>query len=360
MTKDWKKKRRFRKKLARTLQQIINKPSLEPPYDGPVKSIIILAQEKFGDAILLTPLLKNLKKHFPATEIHLVTFSKATTAFFRYDRHVDAVHFLKGSKTDYIKNVLGRSFDVLFNTKDHPSTSFLLQSLFIRSRCKVGIANEFHTGLYDYLVEKDFHSPIALKNCGFCEILGKPVSSEACRPYLPAMPVSKQVRQFLDIIPLRVYCGINISAGWPTRCWKEEKWKIFINSFPKERFLVLCSPEDIEQKKRLDESCVNVIPSPVTSNLYEAGLITAKLKILVTPDTAMIHVASTSNTPITGLYGKAPQDQSRFKPFMIDYRMIVSPTALVRDIPLDEVTDIFREFLELRKRKTLQERHENQ
>lgn len=171
------------------------------------------------------------------------------------------------------------------------------------------------------------------------------------------MPVSKQIRQFLDMTPMREYCGINISAGGTTRYWKEENWKNFINSFPNERFVVLSSPEDLEQKKRLDESCVNSIPSPATSNLYEAGLITGKLKILVTPDTAMIHVASTSNTPITGFYGKAHQDQSRFKPFMIDYKMIVSPTAFVRDIPLDEATGVFREFLELQKRKASQENH---
>ena len=342
--KDWKKQRLFRQVLAKNLQKLFHRKLRQPPYRGPLDSIAILVQEKFGDAILLTPLLKNLKISFPDTEIHLFTFSKAVFGFFSTDTNVTVVHYAKGKPVHLFRLINGKKFDLLFNTKDHPSTSFLLMSFLIRSRRKVGIASEYHEGLFDYLIDRDFHSHIVLKNCGLFEILGKAVPKNSCRPYLPQMPVSPGLRKFLELIPPRHYCGINISAGRPTRYWTEENWKSLTESFFNTQFIVLSSPKDVEQKKRLEESCANIISSPETANLYEASLIAARLKLLVTPDTAMVHVASCSNTPIIGLYGKAPQDQSRFSPFMIDFRMVVSSTALVCDIDFEEVTSAFREI----------------
>ena len=342
--KDWKRKRRFRQTLARLIGKARNRPGGKGPYEGPKNSFVILAQEKFGDAILLTPLLKNLKNRFPDASVEIVAFSKAVKGFFRSDTRVDAVHYAKANPLRYARAVLFRKFDILFNTKDHPSTNFLLQTLLLRARCKIGIDNEYHAGIYDYLAETDFHSPIALKNCSLLSVLGRPAAPGECRPYIPPMPVSEAVERFLCKPEARSLYGVNISAGSPTRYWTGENWRKFVDAFPEERFVVLCSPGDLPLKKRLEETCGNIVRSPETGNIHEAELLTGKLKALVTPDTAMVHVASCTNTPVIGLYGKAPQDRSRFSPFLVDYRMVVSPTALVRDIDVDAVVEAFRDL----------------
>ncbi len=344
--KDWKKQRRFRQGFARLLQKILNKPLLQSPYNGPLNSIIILAQEKYGDAILLTPLLQQLKQQFPAAAVHVVTFSTATHDFFRYDRNINSLYLAKGNASIYYRQILTRRFDMLFNTKDHPSTSFLIQSLIIRARCKTGIDCAYHRGIYNYLVDLDFHTQIALKNCGLLDILGKTVKPDACRPYLPEEQVAADLKVFLSSMPQRNFIGMNISAGGSTRYWKERSWKELADAFPDERFLVLSMPEDVNTKIILQEQCPNIVPSPATRSLYEAGLVVRKLKLLVTPDTAMIHVASCTNTPLVGLYGKAPQDMSRFKPLNIDYRIVASKTANVRDINTTEVIDRIEQMLQ--------------
>mgnify|MGYP001806062435 CR=1 FL=1 len=345
MKREWKKKRKFRQGFARLLQKMLRKPLLHAPYTGPVNSVIILAQEKYGDAILLTPLLKLLKQKFTDTEIHVVTFSRAVHGFFRSDRNIDRLHLAKGNAWRYYRNILGKRFDLLFNTKDHPSTSFLFQSILLRARCKVGIDCEYHRGIYDYLVDLDYHTPVALKNCGLLDILGKPVQPEECRPYLPEMPVSETVQAFLGSVQERTGIGVNISAGGPTRYWTENNWKKLVDSFPCETFVVFSAPGDREQKNRLERQSRNIRPSPETANLYEAGLIAGNLKLLVTPDTAMVHVASCSNTPVIALYGTAPQDQSRFRPFLVEYRIIASKTNFVQNISVKKVADTMRNML---------------
>ena len=344
--KNPKKKRVFRQVLARTLQTLRNLPPYQSSYNGPLNTIAILAQEKYGDAILLTPLLKNLKKEFPETAIHLVTFSKAATDFFSTDPNVTAIHYAKGNQITYFKGILHQKFDLLFNTKDHPSRTFLIHSLVIRARCRTGIASDFHEGLYDYLVDTDYHSPIPLKNCGLMTILGKPVPAESCRPYLPPKPVSEKIKQFLETPGLKGALGINISAGWPTRHWTDENWKTFANAFPDRRIVVLSSPDDLEAKTKLECSCPNILTSPSTSNLYEAGMIIDQLRLLITPDTSLVHVASCQKTPVVGLYVKAPQHQSRFKPFLIDYQQVISPTEFVRDITPEAVISAVNKLLQ--------------
>ena len=335
--KDWKKQRRFRQGFASLLQKILKKPLQQTPYTGPLHSVVILAQEKYGDAILLTPLLKQLKQQFPAIAIHVVTFSKATYEFFRSDRHIDTLHCTKGNVWNYYRQMLTKRFDLLFNTKDHPSTSFILQSIIIRAYRKAGIDCEYHRGIYDYLVDLDFHTQIALKNCGLLSTLGKPVLSDMCRPYIPPMPVSPAILQFITSLSDRPCIGINISAGGATRYWTEENWLKLTRAFPERQFLVLSAPTEREQKARLERHCPNIIPSPETANLYETNLIVGKTVLLVTPDTAMVHVASCSGIPVIGLYGIAAQDQSRFRPFLVTHRMLISPTALVKDITAEHV-----------------------
>jgi len=341
-----KKKRQFRQLFARSLQRLARTRSGSAEFSGPVRSLAILAQEKLGDCVLLTPLVRNLRQAFPDLEIHLITFSRASANFFMNDPQVTAVHLVKKQPRRYFREVLSRKFDLLFNTKDHPSTWFLLQSALIRARFKVGHNNPFHEGLYDRLLDTEFHAHMAVKNCALLPLLGVTADTEACRPSLPAMPVSNEIWQLLsrlaeDIRPI----GVNISAGEPNRLWTEAKWRALLERFPGERFVVLSGPDDLDAKRRLEEQCPNAVASPPTRNLYEASCIVAKLRLLVTPDTSMVHVASATGTPVAGLYREAPQDISRFGPYAIPYEIVISPTGEVSGIKPESVADAVRRLM---------------
>jgi heptosyltransferase III len=339
-------KRWFRRTFARTLKLFILRPQLQPPLTSVPRSVVILAQEKYGDSILLTPLLRLLKKHLPDIEVHLVAFSRATSDFFQSDSNIDSIHRAKENLLNYLRFTRSKEYDLLINTKDHPSTTFLFHSLLIRAKRRASIDTEYHRGIYDYLLDIPFHTPVILKNCLFMQILGTTIpDEEECRPYLPEKPVAAAFRSFLDHLPVNVFTGINISAGRQERYWTECNWKQFVGAFPHERFIVFSAAGDRQLKKRLENSCENIEPSPDTETIYEAGLITAKLKVLVSPDTALIHAASCFGTPVIGLYGNKQHDLSRFKPFLVQSRIVVSPTKSVQDIGADAVIEAFGTML---------------
>jgi ADP-heptose:LPS heptosyltransferase len=222
----------------------------------------------------------------------------------------------------------------------------MLQSVLIRARFKVGHRNPFHEGLYDLLLDMEFHTHMAAKNCALLPILGITAGIEECRPAMPQMPVSDELKTFLKKIEKHVTIGINISAGESNRLWTEAKWQMLLGQFPGERFVVLSSPEDADAKRRIEERCKNVIASPPTKNLYEASRIVTRFLLLITPDTSMVHVASSTGTPVAGLYREAPQDISRFGPYAIPFEIVISPTGEVSGIEPDEVAKAMRRLMD--------------
>lgn len=341
-----KKKRQFRQAFARLLQRITPPRSGAAEFSGPLNSVAILAQEKLGDCVLLTPLIRNLRQARPELRIHIIAFSRASTSFFQDDPAVTAVHLVKQKPLRYLSEVRAAKFDLLFNTKDHPSTHFLLQTVLIPARFKVSHANPFHEGLYDRLIEMEHHTHMALKNCALLSVLGIDTSTEDCRPSLPAMPVSNEMQQLLPRLEALHPIGINISAGEPNRYWTEKKWQALLSSFPGERFVVLSGPDELEEKLRLETSCPNIIATPPTLNLYEASCIVAALRLLVTPDTSMVHVASGAGVPIVGLYREAPQDISRFGPYLVPFELVVSTTSEVNGIDPGAVSAAMNKLLQ--------------
>jgi ADP-heptose:LPS heptosyltransferase len=340
-----KKKRQFRQLFARLLQRITPPRSGNADFSGPLNSVAILTQEKLGDCVLLTPLVRNLRKLYPGLEIHIIAFSRASENFFLTDPDVTAVHQVKKQPLRHFKQIRARKFDLLFNTKDHPSTWFLLQSALIRARFKVGHRNPFHEGLYDRLLDMEFHSHMAVKNCALLSVLGISANTEQCRPSIPAMSIPDNLCAFLDRIGENTPIGINISAGEPNRLWTEAKWQMLLERFPGERFIVISGPEDADSKRRLEEHCINVVASPSTRNLYEASLIVSRLRLLVTPDTSMVHVASSTGTPVVGLYREAPQDISRFGPYAIPFKIVISPTGEVNGTKPEEVAKAMQRLM---------------
>ncbi len=333
----------FRHRFAKTLQLIMKKRKAQPLLQDAPESIIILARECYGDCIMLTPLIGTLKKEYPELAIYIIAFSQIIFDFFSADTNVTAVYHAKRNMKRYCTELLPKKFDLLFNPKEHPSIHFLIQTTLIRARHKVGHFSPYHEGLYDQLIDLDPGTHESAKNLSLLSALGSNVV-QPCKPYLPQMPVSADITEFLRTLPTCSYLGINISAGHRGGRRTPQQWSELIQSFPDETFIIFSAPNDLEEKRELEQPHQNVLPSPPTRNLYEVGEIVKQLKLLITPDTSLVHIASCFNTPLIALYRKRLADRTQFAPLSTLQKVIVSPTADVIDI---ENTAISSEILKM-------------
>jgi heptosyltransferase III len=295
------------------------------------ESIVLLARERYGDVILMTPLIKNLRMAYPEVSIYIVAFTRPVFEFFSADANITETFHAKRNLFRYASKLLPKKFDLLFNPKNHPSRSFYLQSRLIRAKYKIGHRNTNHDELYDCLIDCIPGTHETLRNLSLLDALGKSPAKD-CRPYVPEMPLSGEAASFLDTMPSGYYTGINISAGSTGGFRTFEQWSELINNFPEEQFVIFSSGADIEQKRAIENAHANIERSPSTKNLYEVFRMFEKLKLLVTPDTSLVHVASCSDTPVLALYRHNPADSIEFSPLSTFQEVLVSPTAEVSDI----------------------------
>jgi heptosyltransferase III len=340
-----KKKRPFRHRVANVLQFMAKRRHKQPFLDKPLESVVILAKECYGDCIMLTPLIGSLRRAFPELSIFIVAFNQIIFDFFSTDPNITAVYHTKKNLTRYLKGILSKKFDLLFNPKDHPSTNFLIHSRLIRARYKTGHFNKFHEGLYDHLISLDPNVHESAKNLALLNVINSTSKLKYSKPYLPRMPVSANITAFLQALKPGQCIGINISAGHSGGHRSCAQWTELISSFQDETFVIFSAPHDLQEKKELEEQHLNILHSPSTANLYEVGEIVKRLKLLITPDTALVHVASCFDTPVIGLYRHTNVDHHQFGPMSTLQEVIISPTPDVTDIESDRILDSLRRVL---------------
>ncbi|HHM02433.1 MAG TPA: lipopolysaccharide heptosyltransferase family protein [Caldithrix abyssi] len=303
-------------------------------FEGPLNKIAILAQEKLGDAILLTPLFRELKKLAPRVEIHVICLG-LNAAFFENDPHVDRVYSVKTDYPAYFRAIRPQSFDVLFNTKDHPSFNFLLHTRLIQARYRVGIQHPMHGGFFNVMLDWPFHTPIVEKNCAILSYLFPGCRVEDYRPYLPPQPVREAIREAGSALRERNGLLVNLSAGEAEREWPPEKWMALLKKINRP-VMVLAMPGRYGDKRLLEDALPNVVRTEPTQNIYEAGELIKNARMIITPDTSLIHVASCYNIPVVGLYRADVEHLRRFGPYAVLAEQLISSTPYVRDIGVDE------------------------
>lgn len=306
--------------------------------DNPVpipRNILVFIQEKLGDAILTTPLFRNLKYLYPDIQIHIVLFHKASD-IFRNDPNIYRIHNYKADKAGTIRELRKIKFDILFNTKDHPSLTFILLSRYLNADYKVGIFHPFHRNHYDHLLRIDFMAHTIEKNCSLLHILRSPHTNLNDKPYVPPGEISAEVETYLKTMPKKKLLGINLSAGSCEKEWPVEKWQELIETLAKQCIVLAVGPR-LSDKAFLESNSNFVVPSPATRNIFEAAALVEQLDMLITPSTGLLHIASCFNTSVVGLYRHDPSDHKRFAPYGVPYRKVIAQDHRVADIDVIKV-----------------------
>lgn len=101
---------------------------------------------------------------------------------------------------------------------------------------------------------------------------------------------------------------------------KDEDIDYFLNELPKidkkTMIHILTIPSHYtkmsEKVNNLNNAQIRMLPK--TKNVAEAAAIVKYSDILFSVDTGIVHIASTYNIPIVGIYPKVPKTFERFKP----------------------------------------------
>jgi len=309
---------------------------------GNLDSIVILAREGFGDIIVLSPLIKILKRVNPEMEITIVCVNRLAY-YLKYDKNIKLVINGKYPTRAVKKYIFEQEFDLLFNPKDHPSVTFLYLSARIRAKHRVGIYHPLHEGFFHHMIRFDDPVLMIKKSCMLLDYLGISYTEKDLLPYIPDGPVSPEVIQFAKNIKGKDVMAINLSASNNTKEWHFDKWIEFLKNV-KQAMIIIAMPKHYKQKQIIENSFRNVIKSPPTKSIFDVSYVIQHLKLLISPDTSLIHIASCFNVPVLAFY-RIENDLIEFAPLSDKQYTIVAPDGEIDKIHIDTVTEIFNTFV---------------
>lgn len=308
-----------------------------------LKKIAILVQERFGDTIVLTPLIKHLRSAYPHLEIVLVGV-RSYNQFLENDINVNKLYNLRQTSSAEKNHLFSTKFDIIYNTKDHPSFTFLYLSRKIQAKYRIGIEHPSHRGYYHYLIPQKREDSVLRKNCYLLDYLGVKGWEKDLSPYFPEGPVSKEIKLFVDQkIKDHKVTGINLSASNPLKSWRTENFVYLLNKISQPT-VILSMPDKIIDKNLLEQKFKNVITSPTTLTLFDAAYIIRHLKLLISPDTSLIHLAACYNIPVVVLY-RLKIDQIRFPAYSEIQKILISPNGDNNAILPAQVMEAYMEIL---------------
>jgi len=331
------------KRLAiMVIKSVLGKAETDLSFDGKVDSIVILGQERYGDLIVLTPLIKKLRQSYSQSRIIVLGVTSAVS-FLADDPNLNLVVNIKHPPAKKRKTIFQDHYDILFNTKDHPSVTFLWLTARIRARFKIGIYHPVHRGYFNYMHYYEDAAPTLDKNMAVLHFLNIEYDNNDLKPYLPATSSTAEIKNFVSVLSIQKPLGINLSASNPGKEWPFEHWKKLLSELTGP-FIILSMPDDVARKELLERTFSNVIASPTTPTLSDAGYLIRHLKLLITTDTALVHVAGCHNTPVIVLY-RLERDMKKFPPTSDRSQVHISPTTDLKDILPGEVIKSTQDML---------------
>jgi ADP-heptose:LPS heptosyltransferase len=330
-------------------------PRPAPRSMQPVKTVACLRPGKLGDMIVATPLFAALKKE-GGVEHLAVLCSPANEAVIRHNPHVDIVRPLNFHRFIDVLRAIGwlrrRHFDAIIDlTPGFSRTNFLMCYYAGRRTLRVGIekgilSDRYHCHVGDletHLAERMLEGGEMLTGAHFerkrrYEIYTAPPDKETAAHF---------VRQCRGRGPL---IAINLSAGRKERRWAYERFDALISLFSDRNAgitiaLIAVGPQRqwAERLAAAHHACIAVPPFPFLTITELIGA----CSLLVSADTALIHVAAAREVPIVGLYTAHAENFARWRPYGDENDAVQSPSfETINDIAPQTVYEMARRVLE--------------
>jgi ADP-heptose:LPS heptosyltransferase len=349
--------------------------------------ILIVQIGHYGDAVLLTPMLRVLHEQFPQARLHVLA-ARRNHAILRTNPWIERIHIYDKRPLALIGLLAAlrrERFDVWIDPKDHFSReSAMLALLGGAAAASIG-ANRPGSSVFKvsvpsaeennaaklHVVARNLNALHGLAVQGFV-LAPAPLTQLAqltqvthLRPELFCDDDSEAythdwlAKRFPEVANLpnqphqphrKLLAVLNISAGDASRYWTLEGWKMLARTLEARNYAVAVNavPSDALLAGSVADGAgiaAGVFPS---RSVMDAVSLIKRASVLVSPDTAAIHIAAAFDVPTLGLYNALEWNVHKFAPLSTHAR-VLQPHAgaeYLRDIEPNRANDVLLELLE--------------
>ncbi len=342
--------KKIREGTIALLRMLVHRRRVVPSdFDFNCAKLLCLRQNQIGDTLISTPIFSALKQHYPNLIID-VLLDKRNATTLDTNPNIRTRFVLKQKFIDFFKVLVAvrrEKYDVIVDLVHTPSSLSTLFCLLGNARFTVGFERE-NDFIYDMKVP--FKREVRMLRT-LAEILTafRIAPDEVnLRPYFPLSPSACSfAEKFFSSLVGKKVIGVNISASMRLKFWGVENFVSLITrlkcEFHDATFLVLYSNAYAREAKQIAEEASAHLCDE-TKTLVDFAAVISKLKVLITPDSAAVHLADAFNVPCVILTHN-PEHITAWYPSFSESRTVHSKTGEVSSIAVEEVHRVTIPFI---------------
>lgn len=278
------------------------------------ENILVIQTAYLGDLAMTLPMVQVLKKNFPNVNVdilclpdtsNLLDNNKYLRSVIKYDKRGSERGILP--TLQLIKNLKKNKFDIALI----PHPSFRSAAIAKLSKIKIRIGFETSGGkfMFNHVVKFDRFKHEVERNISLLEKLEIHNYKKEKSEYFPSEKEKEKIKNLIknNINDKKTVITIAPGSVWNTKRWHPEKFAEVINYYCERNILVFAIGG------KLDEEIGNKISSKVTSenfinligklSLLESIELIKNSDLIISNDSAPLHISSGVNTPCVGIYG---------------------------------------------------------
>ncbi len=280
-----------------------------------VKRLLVLRQDRIGDVLVSVPILQEIRKALPNAQIDILlshrnygakrAFEPFCNKFYKYGKNaLDNIVLLK--------KLRHRKYDLVLDLYDNASTTSSLIVKLAKPKYSLGI-EKANAHVYSHLVpllnKQEHHIVDRITN------LLLPFYIKPDKKYLNlAYPISDEDKIFAQNLlgkKCKFRFGINLSGSTRNKFWGLENHISLINKLSSSRpdYEIVCfGTEDYSYELTQIEKQTSALIAPKVSSIHEWACLLSTVDMLMTPDTAAVHLAAAWKIPALCMYELSGQE----------------------------------------------------
>jgi ADP-heptose:LPS heptosyltransferase len=322
------------------------------PADSELGSILLMRWDAIGDLMVCLPFFRMIRDVFPLARIGIVVSRRNQDVL----RHEDGFHKILYDcrPSRFIRSLVeARKFkpDAIVDTRMHydSSTSFLY-GLFSGARYMLSAENRDNRLPFNVRVpmpEQRLHNAEMTRI--LLEGLGRSLQSGQLDR---TVRLSAEEREFAASFWRRAgiglrgrAIGINLSARDPNHRWPSSKVESLCARLLKEGFspVLISLPSERDEAKAIAARNQGVELVPECPSILHAAAVVSELAMLVSPDTGLVHIASSYEIPVVGLYTPNEEHLPLWLPWRTESRVLMDD-RIVGNIAVEDVAEAVMEL----------------
>ncbi len=327
-----------------------------------MERVLILRPDRIGDTICSFPLIDYLLRKFPRMKLSIFASPK-NISLIKTDPRFEKIFIYRRNILSDIMEVIKvrrQKYDCVIDLMADDSVTTLFISQFCsRKSPRIGVRKDRFSRYYDYNHHPggDCQDHMIDINLNLLPAFGfdKNDADGFAPPYIDEKSETK-VFEFFDELGIDstndFVIGMNLSARGANREWGLEKSKLFLERILREfrdaKIILITAPNKRADGDRLQTMLNNAVYQvPPNSSLIEVTVIIARLDILISPDTSLVHIARSLKKPVVGLYPEYRKVYRQWMPYRQPDGLVLSYEGdTVFGIKVDEVYSTFIGLLE--------------